>query len=454
MAKDEKHKKSTHLQELEESFDRHVRRFSPFAVLGLHPEDHGPNEAHSPEVVVSTHTSVGAAHPHEPPTHMDEGGTHSHGMWIHPRVVENRSADLTTTSHTHMGVGGTHTHNKPVEPPGETSSTDPVRGLEIHSLLPAQADMRMHDVLAATQLRAQLGKKARQVLAYLNSIRSVEMPVCTVPVGYAQISAAADVHQHYLRRNVLPKLTMLGLIGIVQKQLQGTTYHLHYNGAFLRMVAADDEVMAPAALPTLFPSPLLPGMQAPEPGTALPDWIDREHWGWLAPGAVQHLVARAGSEAQAREKLAIILYNETHGPEERRVRDRRAVLAHYLRTPHADIWPNDDGYETLTLRQARLERDRALQEKALVEEALQARQEAATARFLASLAETQLQWLKCQAKARVDGRPDAKFLQSRYPLYKAEEEELIHEWRDRVAYGETVPHITTARSGNSEHPDA
>jgi hypothetical protein len=127
---------------------------------------------------------------------------------------------------------------------------------------------------------------------------------------------------------------------------------------------------------------------------------------------------------------------------------------HSLRPPHADVWPNDDGYETLTLRQARVERDRVLQEKALVKEALRARQAAATARFLASLAETQLQWLKCQAKARVDGRPDAKFLQSRYPLYKAEEEELIHEWRDSVAYGETVPHITTARSGDSESPDA
>jgi hypothetical protein len=241
---------------------------------------------------------------------------------------------------------------------------------------------------------------------------------------------------------------------IAQIHLQGTTYYLHYSNAFLHMVTADDETVAPAELPTLFLPSLLPGVPAPEPVTALPDWIDREHWGWLAPEAVQRLVARAGSEAQAREKLAIILYNETHGPEERRVRDRRAVLAHYLRTPHADIWPNDDGYETLPLQQARLERDRALQEKALVEEALRARQEAAKARFLASLAETQLQWLKCQAKARVDGRPDAKFLQSRYPLYKAEEEELLTEWRDRVAYGETVPHITTEYSGDSESPDA
>jgi hypothetical protein len=30
-------------------------------------------------------------------------------------------------------------------------------------------------------------------------------------------------------------------------------------------------------------------------------------------------------------------------------------------------------------------------------------------------------------------------LSSRYPLYKAEEEEVILEWMDRVAYGEEIP---------------
>jgi hypothetical protein len=76
----------------------------------------------------------------------------------------------------------------------------------------------------------------------------------------------------------------------------------------------------------------------------------------------------------------------------------------------------------------------------LAEEVLQVRQEAAQARFLASLAETQLQWLKQEAKQRVDAQPSARFLTSRYPLYKAEEEQLIHEWMDRVDYGESVPH--------------
>ena len=51
----------------------------------------------------------------------------------------------------------------------------------------------------------------------------------------------------------------------------------------LRLVVADDETGVSAELPILFPPSLLPGGPAPEPVTALPDWIDREHWGWLAP---------------------------------------------------------------------------------------------------------------------------------------------------------------------------
>jgi hypothetical protein len=176
---------------------------------------------------------------------------------------------------------------------------------------------------------------------------------------------------------------------------------------------------------------------------ALPPWIDREHWGWLTPEIVHQLVAKAGTEAQAQEKLEIILYNETHGPVERHVRDRRAVLVYYLRTPQADIWPNDDGFETLALRRARQDRDRALQEKALLEEALRARHDAAKARFLTTLTDAQLHWLKQEAKRRVDAQSGARFLTSRYPLYKAEEEQLMHEWMDRVDYGERVPHVTS-----------
>jgi hypothetical protein len=298
----------------------------------------------------------------------------------------------------------------------------------------------MHNVLAATQLRTQLGKKARQVVGYLNSLRSVERPTYTMPVGYAQISAFVDVHPHYLRRDVLPKLAMLGVIGIVHKSLHGTIYHLHYEDAFLRIVAGDDvESPAPVSPQLSLPEEPLPSQPLPPP-TALPTWVDQEHWGWLAPDTIRQLVARTGSEEQAQEKLAIILYNETHGPLERRVRDRRAVLAHYLRTSQADIWPNDDGFETLAVQRARQERDRALQEKAFAEEALRVRQEAAKVRFLAALADTQMEWVRQEAKRRVDVRPDAQFLTSRYPLYKAEEEQLISEWMDRGNYGEEVPH--------------
>jgi hypothetical protein len=328
-----------------------------------------------------------------------------------------------------MGVGATHPHD-----------------IQEEQVASASTDVPLRDVLVATQLRAQLGKKARQVLGYLNSIRSMERPVYTVPVGYAQISATTDVHPHYLRRNVLPKLAMIGLIGIVHKSFQGTIYHLHYDAAFIHMVTSEDEKpLVPAALGMSIAAPEVVSFPT-EVAETLPAWIDRVHWGWLTPEIVQQLVSKAGSDIQAQEKLEIIVYNETHGPVERRVRDRRAVLTRYLRTPHADLWPNDDGFETLTLRQARQERDRALQEKTLAEETLRARQEAAKARFLASLTDVQLQWLKREAKQRVDIRPEARFLHSRYLLYKAEEEQLLHEWMDRADYGESVPHVTLEES--------
>jgi hypothetical protein len=238
---------------------------------------------------------------------------------------------------------------------------------------------------------------------------------------------------------------MLGLIGIVHKSFQGTIYHLYYDTVFLHIITGAEDESRVSAVPVLPEAPVLPPLAVPSPSMTeggLPPWIDREHWGWLTPEIVHQLVAKAGTEAQAQEKLEIILYNETHGPIERHVRDRRAVLAYYLRTPQADIWPNDDGFETLALRRARQDRDRALQEKALMEEALRARQDAAKARFLTSLTDAQLHWLKHEAKRRVDAQAGARFLTSRYPLYKAEEEQLIHEWMDRVDYGERVPHST------------
>ena len=90
------------------------------------------------------------------------------------------------------------------------------------------------------------------------------------------------------------------------------------------------------------------------------------------------------------------------------------------------------------------------EEKALAEEALRERQEAAKAQFLSSLNDRQLLWLKKEAKRKVDTRPEAKFVTSRYPLYKAEEESLTREWIDRVAYGESVPEAETMRPPSKE----
>ena len=432
--------KSPHLQGLEAVFEKHTRRFSPFDILGLRTgEGESPEleRAKTDQEEISTHIGVDDTHPHEPQTHMEMGATPLPGVRIHSRVVEVQE-DLTNNTPTHMWVGGCHPHVGGTHPPAIST------------------EVGIHDALAATQIRAQLGRKARQVLGYLNSIRSLERPGYTVPVGYAQISAAADVHAHYLRRNVLPKLAMLGLIGIVHKSFQGTIYHLYYDTAFLNIIADAEDELHVSVVPALSEAPVLPPHavpSSPASETALPPWIDREHWGWLTPEIVHQLVVKAGTEAQAKEKLDIILYNETHGPVERHVRDRRAVLAYYLRNPQADIWPNDDGFETLALRRARQDRDRALQEKTLMEEALRARQDAAKARFLTALTDAQLHWLKQEAKRRVDAQSGARFLTSRYPLYKAEEEQLIHEWMDRVDYGERVPY-DTSESQESQRPPA
>jgi hypothetical protein len=54
----------------------------------------------------------------------------------------------------------------------------------------------------------------------------VEYPSHTVPIGYGQLSMAANVDPDYLRRKVLPKLAMLGIIAVARKSLEGTVYHL------------------------------------------------------------------------------------------------------------------------------------------------------------------------------------------------------------------------------------
>ena len=316
--------------------------------------------------------------------------------------------------------------------PGYEISTPPKLSPHHHT------EYYVQDIAAAMVIRGQLAEKARRVVGCLNDMRSLDQSSYTIPLGYATLSRAAGLSDRHLRREVLPKLAMLGLVAVAHRGLQGTVYLLQDDATFLRLIAAEnDEIGTELPVPsfgTLAPSPL-----PPESTGKMPAWIDQELWGVLSHETIQQLIEKAGSEAQAEEKLDIIVYNESHGPEAKRVRDRRSVLSHYLRSPQADIWPNDSNYETLALRQAREARDHALAEKALAEEALRAQQDTARLRFLASLEASQLAWLKSEAKQRVDKRPDAKFLESRYPLYKAEEEALALEWMDRVAYGEAVP---------------
>lgn len=228
---------------------------------------------------------------------------------------------------------------------------------------------------------------------------------------------------------------MLGLMGVTRKGLEGTISHLPHDPDYIRVVtgelpvdgqlASTDEPSGPPAFN--------------DDATALPEWIDRERWGWLSPENIRRLVQKAGSEELAREKLEMITYNETPGPPERRVRSRCSVLVYYLSSLQAEVWPNDDGFKTLEMRRAIWEREQARREKALADEALQARQEAGQAKFVALLSEVQLRWLKQEAKRRVDAKPASGFLQSRYMLYKAEEDNVIRERMDRAAYGEQVP---------------
>jgi hypothetical protein len=523
----DKEKKSVHLQELEEAFEKRTRRFSPFAILGLTPQGSEkpaetaeeqppalePSEAGSvsaePPTGLGGHPSVSGRHSDDaqspthrssrPPPGSDKAipgtgvvDTPTHGSAGHtgvPLVPPSKAEELpskksffikdieyspsidldrpasVSDGHTRgsarpipgMGLIDTPSHGdgKPptgVETPGRGSSGH-THGFEEHpagvnaGVRPRKAShnlqeelsqlrtLQLADVVAAMQLGNQLGKKARQVLAYLNTVRSPTHESYTLPVGYGQISGAAGIDAHYLRRKVLPKLAMLGLIGVARKSLEGTIYHLPHQADYVRAVTGELSIENPHVACDEPSDP----PESYDNMAGLPDWIDRERWGWLSPENVRRLVQKAGSEEQAREKLEMIIYNETHGPPERRVRSHRSVLTYYLSSPQAEVWPNDDGFETLEMRRAVWERERARREKTLAEETLQARQEAERAKFVASLSEAQLQWLKQEAKRRVDAKPASRFLQSRYPLYKAEEDELIQEWLDRAAYGEHIP---------------
>jgi hypothetical protein len=539
MEDNDKKKKSSHLQQLEEAFEKRTRRFSAFEVLGLTPE--GDQKATEDQPSRSG-TSAPASGSDEPPSvpkdpmqgserhpggskrhrgvsgtpphrntesvsvpgisdtpmhgfHTPIGGSseptsvsltpshaNAHGSSIldMPHSVSDRHphgsdgsipgmdplkdlvvvVNKTTTDEKPMsGTGGVNTpsggtprhtigaHRYKSVSTGNTygsnqssasPDTDSHPGKVGSTLVGSITELRglqFADVITGMQLGSQLGKKARQVLAHLNTMRSPNHESYTMPVGYGQISGATGVDAHYLRRKVLPKLAMLGLIGVARKGLEGTIYHLPYVTDYIRVVTGELPV---DKLPATPDEPLEP-RTFNDDATALPEWIDREQWGWLSPENVQRLVQKAGSEEVAREKLEMIIYNETHGPSERRVRNRRSVLAYYLSSLQAEIWPNDNGFETLEMKRAIWERERAQREKALAEEAMQARQEAEQAKFAALLSEAQLRWLKQEAKRRVDAKPASGFLQSRYTLYKAEEDNLTREWMDRAAYGERVP---------------
>jgi hypothetical protein len=531
MEDSDKKKKSPHLQQLEEAFEKRTRRFSAFEVLGLTSEGDQKATENHPSWSGTSAPASGSNRPASVSDDPAEGSTrHSDGSEKHMEVSNtpsHRSSEQVPTrgvsdtpiggsntpinrphEPTHVsflpsidnayeasildassGVSNRHTHGCYRPTPGmgllkedvvvvnKTTTIEkpiprtglidtPMRGAETprpvsagHSYgsnQPFAPNIDSHagkvgptllgpitesqglpfaDLVMAMQLGSQLGKKAREVLAHLNTMRSPNHESYTMPVGYGQISGATGVDTHYLRRKVLPKLAMLGLIGVARKGLEGTIYHLPYVTDYIRVVTGE---LLVDKLPATPDEPSDPPIFNDD-GTALPEWVDREQWGWLSPENVQRLVQKAGSEELAREKLEMIIYNETHGLSERRVRNRRSVLAYYLSSPQAEIWPNDNGFETLEMRRAIWERERAQREKVLAEEAMQARQEAEQAKFAALLSEGQLRWLKQEAKRRVDAKPASGFLQSRYTLYKAEEDNLIREWMDRAMYGEHVP---------------
>ena len=478
----DKDTKSAHLRELEEVFDRRARRFSPFSVLGLSKESGEDaveeNEAEQNKSRIGPSPGVGLPTPprggSDPPISgyippVPGVGRPTPGTGRPTIVVEEEN---TTTKRPSPGVGLPTPPRGGSDPPtvekdtfsaawpivNQTFDVSKQKGSKppgIEAVHRSASVLPLPEIVLATQIGAQLGQKAKAVLGYLNSIRSLESDSYTVPVGYSQISSAAQIDGDYLRRKVLPKLAMLGLLGVARKGLNGTIYHLPYPAGYISTVvsagAGEDHTQALRNVSLTNPAETTDSdLRSSVSFVDYPGWLDKVFWGWLSPENLQRLIDRAGSEAKAKEKLEIILYNENHGSPETRVRNRRSVLAHYLSSPNADIWPNDAGFETLEMKQLRQERERAKEEKTLAEQALRERQEATKAQFLSSLNDAQLRWLKQEAKRKVDSRPEAKFVTSRYPLYKAEEEGLTCEWIDRVAYGESVPEANIDLPPNSE----
>ena len=150
------------------------------------------------------------------------------GMGRPPKVVVNNKITTTKTQKPIPGMG-VPAPSEGVEDPPMGQTVGPSHGSSAYVT-------QVADLIVAAQLGGQLGDKARQVLRYLNGIRSLEHDSYTIPVGYGQISSAASIDPDYLRRKVIPKLAMLGLIGIARRGLDGTVYHLPYNLEYIAAV--------------------------------------------------------------------------------------------------------------------------------------------------------------------------------------------------------------------------
>src|SRR5262245_30830113 len=172
-----KGKKSAHLQELEEVFEQRTRRFSPFEVLGLHPtpDSQTLEDQEVPDAMVGIgEPSMGVLNPPPPGSlrpipgegYIDPGGgLPIPGMGKPPRVVEEYN--ITTTRGPTPGVGLPGPSLGGVDPPTHEAVRSGGNAQKIGAL-------QFADVVAATQLGSHLGTKARQVLGYLNGIRSIE----------------------------------------------------------------------------------------------------------------------------------------------------------------------------------------------------------------------------------------------------------------------------------------
>jgi hypothetical protein len=90
----------------------------------------------------------------------------------------------------------------------------------------------------------------------------------------------------------------------------------------------------------------------------------------------------------------------------------------------AEVFPNDDHFETLAMRRERVKLELARREQQLAAEALAAQRSAERTRSLAALTDEERARCAEEARRRVDQTvPD--FVRNREPLYREEEERLV-----------------------------